>query len=298
MHGTEVDRRRRVDVMRAEPIGPPAAEHGEGAFWDARSQRLLYVDMLAGDVMESGESATPIRHHVGSVAAAIRARASGGYVVALENGFAITDDELAIVDHLPAVFVDSTVRMNDGGCDPQGRFYCGTMAYDMAPHRGTLFRLDTDRRISVALEGVTISNGLQWRDDGELVYYNDTPTGRVDMFDFDGGTGEFHNRRTFVSVPAADGLPDGMAIDAEGGVWIALWQGGAVHRYAPDGSLSEVVTVPARQVTSCAFGGADLGTLFITTSRLGLGLEAEPDAGSVFAVTAGVAGVGQHPYRG
>jgi len=143
------------------------------------------------------------------------------------------------------------------------------------------------------LTGVTISNGIQWAADGRHVYYNDTPTGRIDRYTFDPATGTVGDRVTFATVDGSAGWPDGMALDAEGGVWVALWGGGAVHRYAPDGTLTDRITVPVRQTTACTVGGT---TLYITTSRDGLGDTAEPAAGAAFAADIGVAGAAQHAF--
>ncbi|WP_402371530.1 SMP-30/gluconolactonase/LRE family protein [Isoptericola rhizosphaerae] len=283
--------------MRAEPIGAPCTFHGEGPFWDDVRRSLLVVDMLAGDVVRLDGTGAPVRSHVGDVAAVVRARAEGGYVLALERGFALADEDLSVTDQI-TVLGDASARMNDGGCDPQGRFYCGTMAYDVAPGAGSLYRLDTDRTVTTVLDGVTISNGLQWSVDGSLAYYNDTPTGRVDVFDVDPGTGAFSGRRPFAVVPDDAGKPDGMAVDAEGGIWIALWEGGRVHRYDADGALTEVVELPVSRTTACTFGGPDGRTLFVTSSRIGVTEAAEPLAGAVFAIDAGVAGAVQHAYAG
>lgn len=283
--------------MRAEPIGAPCTFHGEGPFWDDVRRSLLVVDMLAGDVVRLDGTGAPVRSHVGDVAAVVRARAGGGYVLALERGFALADEDLSVTDQI-TVLGDASARMNDGGCDPQGRFYCGTMAYDVAPGAGSLYRLDTDRTVTTVLDGVTISNGLQWSVDGSLAYYNDTPTGRVDVFDVDPGTGAFSGRRPFAVVPDDAGKPDGMAVDAEGGIWIALWEGGRVHRYDADGALTEVVELPVSRTTACTFGGPDGRTLFVTSSRIGVTEAAEPLAGAVFAIDAGVAGAVQHAYAG
>jgi sugar lactone lactonase YvrE len=264
-------------------------QHGEGPFWDAAGGRLLVVDMLAGAVVAplSGE-----RYELGGVAAAVRARSGGGYVLATERGFQLYDADFTPDGAPVPAFDDPAIRMNDGGCDPQGRFYCGTMAYAQTPGAGTLYRFDPDLAVHPVLTGATISNGIQWAPDGRHVYYNDTPTGRVDRYAFDPGPGTFGARETLATIDPADGQPDGMALDAEGGVWVALWGGGAVHRYAPDGTLTARIAVPARQTTACAFG--DDTTLFITTSRDGLGDAAEPGAGAIFAVDAGVRGA--RPY--
>jgi sugar lactone lactonase YvrE len=282
--------------VRAEQFTDPIAFHGEGPFWDSRGERLLLVDLLAGDVLAvDGRGAT--RHQVGTVAAALRARAGGGFVVAVERGFVFMDDELVVRAVLPDAFSDPLVRMNDGGCDPQGRFYCGSMAYAETPGGGALYRLDPDLEVRAVLEDVTISNGLQWNSDGSLVFYNDTPTGRVDVFDFDGATGEFSSRRPFVTLPPGAN-PDGMAIDVEDGIWIALWGGSAVHHYDSSGRLAGVVELPVSKVTACTFGGADLTTLYITTSRLTLQPGDEPLAGSVFALTPGTQGAEQFAFAG
>ncbi|MFF0450014.1 SMP-30/gluconolactonase/LRE family protein [Streptomyces sp. NPDC004609] len=180
------------------------------------------------------------------------------------------------------------MRFNDGGCDPDGRFYCGTMAYDVAPGRGSLLRLDTDGSVTRVLTGVTISNGLAWSPD--------TATGRVDAFDYDTERG-LTARRTAVRIPDAAGLPDGLAVDAEGHLWVALWGGSAVHRYTPQGRLDAVVELPATQVTACAFGGPDLDRLYITTSRMGLDPAAEPLAGALFRADVGVPGLPAGAYR-
>lgn len=275
--------------MRAERFTEPVAFHGEGAFWDARGERLLMVDLLAGDVIEIDADAHPTAHHVGTVAGVVRQRASGGFIVAVERGFVFTDDDLVVEESLPEVFSDPAVRLNEGGCDPQGRFYCGSMAYSEESGGGRLYRLDADLGVTTVLPSVSISNGLQWSADGTRVFYNDTPTGRVDVFDFEPDSGAFLNRRPFVTLEPGQN-PDGMAIDDQDGLWVALFAGGAVLHIDRDGVVVDRVELPVSQVTSCAFGGPDRDTLFITTSRLFLESDAQPDAGAVFAVRPGVRG--------
>jgi sugar lactone lactonase YvrE len=170
------------------------------------------------------------------------------------------------------------------------------MAYDETPGAGTLYRLDPDGSVSVTLREVTISNGLQWNRAGDTVFYADTPTGRVDKFDFD-PSAAFSNRRTFTEI-SGGGHPDGMAIDEDDGIWVALWGGSAVHRYDRTGRLELVVDLPVSNVTACAFGGPELQTLFITTSRQGLNEADQPEAGAVFRYDAGVRGAPQHPFAG
>jgi sugar lactone lactonase YvrE len=285
-------------MVTAVQVTESCTHHGEGPFWDSRSGKLLFVDMLAGVVVEWDMSGPVKRHVVGDVAAVVRARARGGYVLAVERGFALADDDLGVVETLPTVFADETVRMNDGGCDPQGRFYCGSMAYAETPGAGTLYRLDPDLAVEQVLTGVTISNGLQWSRDGSSAFYSDTATGRVDVFDFDGSTGTFSDRRPFAAIDPANGAPDGLAIDEEDGVWVALWGGSAVRRFDSRGRLSEVVELPVPKVTACTFGGPDGRTLYITTSRLGMAEEEFPAAGALFSVTAGVRGAAPHAFSG
>jgi sugar lactone lactonase YvrE len=185
--------------------------------------------------------------------------------------------------------------MNEGACDPDGRFYCGSMAYDKRPGAGKLYRLDPDGSIRVVLEEVTISNGLDWSPDGSLAYYNDTDTFGVDVFDYDGETG-LSGRRRFVELGEA--RPDGLTVDAGGGVWVALSNGCAVRRYTPEGDLDAVVELPVTKVTACTFGGPGLDQLFITTSRDGVEPGAEPLAGSLFRAEVGVTGQPVREFAG
>nr|WP_294695994.1 SMP-30/gluconolactonase/LRE family protein [uncultured Friedmanniella sp.] len=282
---------------RAERFTDPCTSHGEGPFWDAVNGRLLLVDMLAGAVEEVDADGATRRREVAGVAAALRARRGGGYVLATENRFVLLGPDLTVETVLPPVFTDPLLRMNDGGCDPQGRFYCGTMAYAETPGAGTLYRLDPDGGVSVTLRDVTISNGLQWNQSGDTVVYVDTPTGRVDSFDFDPASGGFTNRRSFTEI-SGGGYPDGLAIDEDDGVWVALWGGGAVHRYDARGRLDLVVDLPVSNVTACAFGGAERRTLYITTSRQGLDPSEQQDAGAVFRFEAGLRGAPQHAFAG
>lgn len=252
--------------------------------------------MFAGDVLSVSNDNAVTRRHVGKVAAALRPRAKGGAVIAVERGFVLEAPD-GDLQALPAIWDDATLRMNDGGCDPQGRFFCGSLAYGFAPGRGSMYRLDPDGSVSLVFGGATISNGLDWSPDGRLAYYNDTPTQRVDVFDYDPERG-FSNRRPLVEIPKSKGSPDGLTVDAEGCVWVALYAGSAVHRYRPDGTLDGVVELPVTQVTACAFGGDDLGTLFITTTRENLPPDVQPQAGAVFSCRPGVNGRPVSVYAG
>ncbi|NUS04121.1 MAG: SMP-30/gluconolactonase/LRE family protein [Nonomuraea sp.] len=275
----------------ARAVTGPVAEHGEGPVWSARWGGLRWVDLLAGDVLALDDSGGVRRRHVGAVAAALRPRVSGGYVVAAERELLLADsDDLdAPLRSLGEAWTDPGVRMNDGGCDPAGRFYIGSMAYDEGPGRGSLYVTGPDGSLRVVLPGVTISNGLDFSPDGHLAYYADTATGRVDVLDHDPEKG-LAERRPFVTVDPGQGAPDGLTVDAEGGVWVALWQGAAVHRYDPGGRLDTVIRLPASKVTAVTFGGETLDRLFITTSRLDVDRTEQPEAGCVFTAEPGVRG--------
>ncbi|MFY9928915.1 MAG: SMP-30/gluconolactonase/LRE family protein [Streptosporangiaceae bacterium] len=280
--------------MKAEQITGPDAGHGEGPVWSASWGGLRWVDMLAGDMLALHDDGTVTRRHLGPVLAAIRPRACGGMVVALDRQFALSGsgEDLRPLGEL---WPDTGIRFNDGGCDPQGRFYCGSMAHDSAPGAGSLYRLDVDGTVAVVLRGVTVSNGIGWSPDGATAYYIDTLTHRVDAFEYDPER-ELTGRRPLAYID--ESLPDGLAVDAEGGVWVALMGGGAVHRYRPDGTLDAKIEVPVRQVTACTFGGPALEQLFITTSRIGLGTGAEAAAGAVFRADVGVTGLPALPFAG
>jgi sugar lactone lactonase YvrE len=273
--------------VRAEQATDPVAHHAEGPVWSDRWGGLRWVDMLAGDVLSLAADGAVGRRHVGSVAAALRPRRGGGAVIAVERGFTLEDADGTLTPLHP-VWSDPGVRMNEGGCDPDGRFWCGSMAYDQRPGAAALYRLDADGSVHRVLDGITVSNGLEWSPDGSLAYYDDTATHRVDVFDYHRDAG-LTGRRPFVRLPDG-GNPDGLTVDAEGGVWVALYGSGAVHRYTPAGVLDGVVEVPAAQVTACTFGGPRLDQLFVTTSREGLEPGDDPLAGSLFRADVGVAG--------
>src|SRR5829696_7117589 len=249
--------------------------------------------MLAGDVLSLGADGTVDRRHVGAVAAAVRPRVGGDAVIGLERGFALEEADGTVRD-LGEVWSDASIRMNEGGCDPDGRFYCGSMAYDKRPGAASLWRLDPDGSVHVVLGDVTVSNGLDWSPDGALAYYNDTDTHRISVFDYEREAG-LTGRRTFAEV---DGRPDGLTVDAEGGVWSALSDRGVVQRLTPDGALDAVLDVPTRKATACTFGGARLDELYITTSRENLPPGEDSCAGALFRAVPGVSGLPVREFAG
>ena len=283
-------------MPRAEQVTDPVAFHGEGPVWSEHWGGLRWVDMLAGDVLSLSAGGAVERRHVAAVVAAIRPRRHGGSVMGIERGFALEDADGGVT-RLAELWSDEQVRMNEGGCDPDGRFYCGSMAYDQHPGGGALYRLDPDGSVRVVLEHVAASNGLEWSPDGSRVYYNDTPTHRIDVFDYDGDAG-WTGRRLFAEIPPEVGRPDGLTVDAAGGVWVALSVGGAVRRYTSEGELDEVIDVPTRKVTACTFGGPRLEELFITTSQEGVERGTDPLGGSLFRAVVGVSGLPVREFAG
>jgi sugar lactone lactonase YvrE len=289
----------------AEQVTEPVAFHAEGPVWSPSWGGLRWVDMFAGDVLsmsldDSGVDESSIsaigRRHVGAIAAALRPRRGGGAVIAVERGF-VLEDAAGELHALPDLWADPSLRMNEGSCDPDGRFYCGSMARDKGVGRGSMYRLDADGTTSVVFGGSTISNGLAWSPDGSTAYYTDTATGRVDMFDYAKDTG-LTGRRTFVEIPDTAGSPDGMTVDAQGHVWVALYGGSAVRRYRPEGILDGVIELPVTNVTACAFAGAGLDSLVITTSREGVRDGTQPEAGSLFRSRPGVTGLPTAEFAG
>jgi sugar lactone lactonase YvrE len=277
------------------------AELGEGPRWDARGQRLLWADIMSGRVHAFLPATASCRSvDVGRPVGALTVAADGGVVLAMAGGFARLDWESGQTRMLAAVEEDRPLsRMNDGACDPAGRFWAGTMALDEGPGAGALYRLDSDLTVHTLLTGVTISNGIDWSPDARRMYYVDSPTRRIDVFDFDLASGAIGNRRPLVEVPDGAGTPDGLTVDAAGFVWLALWGGSALRRYAPDGALERTVPLPVSHPTSCAFGGADLDELYVTSARRPLTPEErarQPMAGGLLRLRPGVVGRPAHLF--
>ncbi|MGH3320522.1 MAG: SMP-30/gluconolactonase/LRE family protein [Streptosporangiaceae bacterium] len=283
-------------TLSVEIVLDARAELGEGPAWDAPAERLVWVDITGGTVHElrpnGATRSWKVDQHVGAAAP----RASGGMLLAVHDGFATLEDGgLRMLAPVEADKLEN--RMNDGKCDPQGRMWAGTMPYDEQGAGGALYRMDPDERVHTMLTGTQISNGLCWSPDQRTMYYIDTPTLGVDAFDFDAPTGAIANRRRVVTIEDGPGMPDGMTIDDEGCLWVALFGGGQVRRYTPDGSLDAVVEAPASQTTSCAFGGPGRDELYITSAARGKGDE-EPHAGALFRCRPGVTGPAATPYAG
>ncbi|MGH3516801.1 MAG: SMP-30/gluconolactonase/LRE family protein [Haloechinothrix sp.] len=281
-----------IDVAVSE-----TAEHAEGPLWDSDAERLLWVDIMGG-LVHAHTPTTGARQswRLGRDVGCVAPLRGGGLIAAVREGFAVIDENPACGSRTIAapLIADESVRMNDGACDPVGRFWAGSMAYDESAGAGALYRLDLDGTLTQVLSGVTISNGLGWSPSGRHCYYIDSGTRGVDRFSYDIDDGVLSDRERLVSIPAESGVPDGLAVDADGCVWVALWGGGQVQHFDPSGRLLHILQLPVEQVTSCAFGGSDLGDLYITTSRYGLTenqLAAQPLAGSIFVIDPDVTGL-------
>ncbi len=278
---------------------------GEGAVWNQDLQRLHWIDIVGQRVFTfdpaSGENRAV---EVGEMVGTVVPRARGGLMLALHGGFAALDPATGRVTPLPPPpeHDPATARFNDGKCDPAGRFWAGTMSFLKGQALGRLYRLDPDGSQHVMLCEVSTSNGIAWTLDRRTMYYIDTPLMRVDAFDYDDATGAIAGRRTVITIPPGIGRPDGSTLDSEGMLWIAMWSGGRITRWNPrTGELLHTVRLPVDRVTSCAFGGPELDTLFITSAREGLTdaqLAAQPLAGGLFQTSPGVRGLPAPAYRG
>ncbi|ALO93606.1 Calcium-binding protein [Streptomyces hygroscopicus subsp. limoneus] len=267
---------------------------GEGPTWDPATGRLLWLDILGSrlhtyDPSSGRRTIRTTPQHVG----AAKPRAGGGLVLNLRDGVGLLDpdDTFRWLHHEPV----AGRRANDAAVAPDGSLWAGTMRYDEAPGGGTLSRLTGDGAVRTVLPDVTVSNGTGWSPDGRLMYYVDSPTRRVDVFDHD--EDGIRDRRTLVEIEEGAGFPDGLTVDAEGCVWVALWDGGAVRRYTPAGELDRVIILPTPRTTACAFGGTALTDLYITTARTGLP-PSDPLSGSLLVVPGAGQGLPQPAFEG
>jgi sugar lactone lactonase YvrE len=281
-----------------EPVGDVTAALGEGPYWVPEDDCLLWVDIEGARLHRTYFPAREtVTDSPGPVSAAFPA-VGGGILIA--GGAALT---LLFPAERGGQWVARTIadtpardgiRFNDAGVDPAGRVWVGSMHVTEAEPLGELYRLDPGGRLNPVVKNVTVSNGLGWSPDGSRLYYADSPLGRVDVFDYDPATGEAFSRRTFADLSAAEGVPDGLTVDADGCVWVAMWGGSALRRLTPDGEPDAVLPVPVSQPTSCAFGGPDLADLYITSARVGLTedqLAAQPLAGRLLHVRPGPVGL-------
>jgi sugar lactone lactonase YvrE len=262
------------------------------------------VDILAGRVyrgrVDHDGGLTLVRAYEvpGTVGAIVPVQSDEGWVLAAGRGFVHISPEGALQPMLEVAPVGT--RMNDGACDPQGRFWAGTLADDFRPGGGALYRLDGDGHVERVLRDLTISNGLGWSPDGATMYLADSGPRVVHAFQFHAGTGMISDGRVLVSVAEDIGTPDGLTVDTDGDIWVAIYGGGRVHRYSPEGALREELLLPAAQSTSCAFAGAKLNRLYVTTATEGWSDDerrAEPTAGLVYRFDTDATGRPAAPFQ-
>ncbi len=277
---------------------------GEGPLWDEKNQLLYWVDILSSQLYAydpaTGENQSwDVGQHVGTVVL----RQSGGVMLAVRDGFASFDLSNGNLTLLADPEADQPGnRFNDGKCDPAGRFWAGTMAYEDPSTQGSLYRLDTDLSVHKMLGNIGISNGIVWNLDQSTMYFIDSMAYTVRAFDYDNSTGAIANERVVIQVDSAMGLPDGMSIDAEGMLWVAHFGGSSVRRWDPgSGQLLSQIDLPTAQITACAFGGPNFDQLYITSAANGYGesdFAREPQAGALFLAQPGVQGLPTFAFAG
>ncbi len=276
------------------------ARLGEGPIWHARRGVLYWLDIENGEVHVYDPVARADRTvRVGQQVGTVVPRARGGVMLAVEQGFASLDLETGAVAVVANPEPETGNRFNDGKCDPAGRFWAGTIGREGTAN---VYRLDADLTSHRMITGVTCSNGIAWSLDRRTMYYIDTPVRTVVAYDYDQATGAIANRRVAVDLTREPGYPDGMTLDAEGMVWIGMWDGWALTRWNPaTGERLAAVKLPVARVTACAFGGPDLGTLYITTAWTALSdadRAAQPLAGGLFRCAPGVRGLPAPEFAG
>lgn len=272
----------------AEVVSERISTLAEGPVWCEREERIYWVDILSGRLhmhctADGREKSLEMGEHLGAVAL----RERGGLVLALKSGFAfynLAEQQITAISDPESELHGN--RFNDGKCDPSGRFWAGTMSYELEQGAGSLYCLDTNLKTRKLLGGLTISNGLAWSSDRTQFYFIDSPTGCVYRFDYEDESATLSNQRTHRQFTQDEGGPDGMTIDEEGALWVALYGGSRVVRLDPaTGETLFTVQVPAPHVTSCTFGGASLKELYITTARENMSrqqIQQAPLSGSLF----------------
>jgi D-xylono/L-arabinono-1,4-lactonase len=276
--------------MEPELVADTRCALGEGPLWHPEEGRLYWTDITGGALYRfSPADGTHERCYEGTQVGGFTLQEDGSLLLFMERG-AIKrwrDGQLeTLMEEIPE---ERGTRFNDVAADPAGRVFCGTMMTKERP--GRLYRLDTDGTLHVAIEAVGISNGIGFTPARDRMYYTDTAEHCIFLFDYDASSGQLSHRRVFAEVPREDGFPDGLTVDAEGGVWSARWDGGCVVRYTPDGVEQQRFVFPAKKASSVMFGGSDLQDLYVTTAG-GNDREHEgPGAGALFRVRPGVTGL-------
>jgi len=276
---------------------------GEGPCWGESSQTLYWIDIVKKNIhvfdFKNNKTKTiNLEKYIGSIGL----RKNGGIIAALQDGFYFIDEKKGEAKFIKRVRDNSDrKRFNDGKVDALGNFWAGTVSYDEKQPIGVLYCLKPDFKLLKFFNGITISNGIAWSLDNKKMYYIDTPTMKVDIFDFDIGSSNLRNRRTAFEIPKDTGYPDGMTIDIEGKLWIAHWGGHKVCRWDPfTKKIIGIIKIPAKRVSACTFGGSDLSELFITTARIGftenIGENTERNSGYIYRVQTKTKGVGSFRF--
>lgn len=284
-------------MSRVEVAAAIGAELGESPVWDEQRQLLHFIDIFARQIHQFNPHDGAISSiSVDGTPGALALREDGGYLAGIGLGIATVGADGSIE---PIVRATRGDRLNDGKCDPRGRFLSGTMDGHETPGAAALYQLGLDGSLSVLLTDLALSNGMDWSPTGDRFYHVDTTSEQVRVFDYDVDTGRLGEPRRFVSLSESPGRPDGLTVDAEGGVWVAVPRAGAVRRYDAAGKLDETIELPTRMVTSCAFGGTDVDQLYVTSSSTLLPeaeREKDPVAGALFVVE-GLGVRGKLPFR-
>ena len=289
--------------MRAELVLDCKNEHGEGIFWNPADGLVWWTD-IEGCALWSYDPSTlhAVSHPMEERVCCFAPRAAGGLIVAYADRVVLLDLD-AMAETLVARFepANAETRLNDGRTDRQGRLIVGGMNEGSGAPDSSVLCIDTDLSVKTIIDKVSCANSTCFSPDGSTMFFADTPDREIVAFDYDTASGSVSNRRVHASFKDEPGLPDGSCVDAEGGVWNAEWEGRRVVRIAPDGTIDRIIEVPVWKPTCCAFGGPELDTLFITTSRLMSDedvLSKEPESGGLFAVKPGVCGVIDTPFNG
>lgn len=291
-------------MMLPELFYNAKATLGEGPAWEAKSQTLYWVDILEKRIYAGSKLFLQLDDYVGCLAP----RKQGGLVIAqrfvfwtFETGDDPSSPSGKLVTLASPKGEPSNNRFNDGKCDAAGRFVAGTMDHNEQEASGALYSLSPEGRVKKLLKEVRISNGITWSPNSKTMYFIDTPTREVKAFDYDIETGQVANPRVIIRFPDTFGWPDGMTSDTNGNLWIAMWGGARVTQWKPNGTLLEQIGVPALNVTSCVFGGADMNELFITSARVGMdaaALKKYPQAGGVFRIETNFTGLPTYEFGG
>jgi sugar lactone lactonase YvrE len=275
---------------------------GEGPTWDGERQELSWVDITRAAIRSWQPESGRVRDLAldPPISFAVP-RVGGGFVVGREHEIAVLDDRGSMETVFRVGNPAADTRFNDGKCDAAGRLWAGTMSTVREPGVGTLYRVAGDGAAAEVVAETTVSNGLAWSPDNRRFYFTDSTTQRVDVFDFELKQGTIANRRPWIEIDPRDGLPDGLTVDNDGGLWVSLFGGGEVRRYDATAQLEARAKLPVSNPTSVTFGGAALDRLFVTTAKHRLSDEqraGQPLAGAIFALEAGVTGLPHSRFSG